>query len=141
MTVTKPQAEAIANLAAAARPTGARQWDIAGVLAALAKVKHLDLGEVTMAAMRAAADATLHTPAAIGNTTTACWRERIIEPGRARPPKREEACLTCNYWLTACICGERRTKPHEPAANQDGLIAEARAAIRRARPAKTEESK
>jgi len=107
-----------------------------GILAALAKVKHLGLAEVTMAAMRAASDEALHTPAAIGNTKTACWRERTPGPGRSRPPKREEACLTCGHWLTTCTCGERRTKPHQPAANSAEAIAQARAAIRGNRPAK-----
>ena len=72
--IDKSQAQMLATLACAARPRGARRWDPAGVVAAIAKVRHLPLDEVTAATMRAAGDASLETPGAIGNTTTSCWR-------------------------------------------------------------------
>lgn len=113
MPLTKPQAEALTMLAIAARPSGARRWDGPGVIAALAKVAHLDLANVVMATMRAAADRNIETPGVIANTSSSCWRERVGERTGAQPPKREEACLTCGRYLDACTCGERRTRPHQ----------------------------
>lgn len=92
----------LAALAVAARPHGARRWDAPGVIAAIAKVKHLDLAEVIKTVGRAAGDRDLDTPAAIGNTTAPCWIERPIE--RWTPDKVEIAdrCSTCGKSRDRC---------------------------------------
>ncbi|MGH6979152.1 MAG: hypothetical protein ACRED4_07660, partial [Brevundimonas sp.] len=61
MTVTKEQADMLAALAAAARPTGAPRWDIPGILTAIGRVKHLALPDVMRAVANAAADRNLNT--------------------------------------------------------------------------------
>lgn len=85
MPVTQAQAHDIATLAVQCRPHGARHWDIPGVVAAISKVQHLALADVTCAAMRAASDRTIETPAPIGITTSSAWRERLSEPTPTKP--------------------------------------------------------
>lgn len=72
--IEKQHAQMLASLACAARPRGAPKWDPAGVVAAIANVRHLSLAEVTHAVMNAAANKDLHTPGAIGNTASEVWR-------------------------------------------------------------------
>lgn len=74
MPVTPEQAQELARMACAARPTGAPRWDPAGVYAFIGKVRHLALTDVMRAVANAADDRTLVTPGAIGNPTTSCWR-------------------------------------------------------------------
>lgn len=99
MPVTKDQAILIAELAAAARPFGARRWDIAGIVAAIRPVAQMHLADVILAAIRAADDHTLDTPAAIGNTKSSCWRER----GTDRPTTTD-----------ARICPQHAVQFHGP---------------------------
>lgn len=72
--IEKHQAQMLASLACAARPHGAPRWDEAGVMAAIAQVRHLDLAEVNRAVMTAARNRALTTPGAIGNTSSEVWR-------------------------------------------------------------------
>lgn len=117
MPVTKDQAQMIANLAAASRPTGASRWDHAGIVAAVAKVKHLALPDVVTAVMRAAADRTIETPGAIGNMRSSAWTERVTKPTGWRPPKIDEECArhpgewpdTCRGCAADQHAGEART--------------------------------
>lgn len=107
MTVTKEQAEMLTALTVAARPHGARRWDGPGVMAALGKVRHMELAEVMMAAGRAARDRDLETPAAIGNPAAVCWVERPVE--RAVPVKTlpEDRCGICARPRQACESAPR----------------------------------
>jgi hypothetical protein len=107
MPVTKEQAAMIADLASAARPHGARRWDAPGIVAALAKVRHLELAEVLMAVGRAARDRDLETPAAIGNPSAPCWIERPIE--RATPEKTtpDTRCGICGHARERCATAPR----------------------------------
>lgn len=99
--IEKQHAQMLATLACASRPARAPRWDPAGVMAALASVRHLPLTEVAIATFRAASDASLNTPGAIGNTTTSCWRSPGIEAsGTTREPY--EPSTTCG------ICGRTR---------------------------------
>lgn len=102
MPVTKPQAEMLTALAVAARPHGARRWDPPGVMAALAKVRHLDLAEVLMAVGRAARDRTLDTPAAIGNPAAPCWVERPVERWQPEKVERSNRCGVCSQRREVC---------------------------------------
>jgi hypothetical protein len=65
VTVTKDHAQMLATLAAACRPNGARRWDTAGIMAALAKVADRALPEVALATIRAASDRECETPGVI----------------------------------------------------------------------------
>lgn len=102
MTVTKDQAEMLATLAAAARPHKASRWDAPGVMAAIAKVRHLELAEVGMAVFRAARDRTVETPAPIGILSSPCWLERPVE--RPQPPRSKPGslCQTCGHPRERC---------------------------------------
>lgn len=112
MPVTQDQAQRLAALAVDARPHGARRWDAAGVMAAIAKVRHLALADVALAVIRAADDRDLETPGAIGNTQTSCWRERATNRHVDRPH------LTPGN--TCGICGQHRTKCEQnPYAEHD----------------------
>lgn len=102
MPVTKPHAEMLTALAVAARPHGAPRWDAPGVIAAIAKVRHLDLAEVMMAVGRAARDRTLETPAAIGNPAAPCWIERPVERWQPEKILASERCRECNQRRDVC---------------------------------------
>lgn len=103
MPVTREQAQMLATLAVAARPTGAPRWDPAGVFAAIGKIKQLALADVAMAVMRAAADRTLETPGAIANLRSSAWSERVTKAEQRQPPKRDEECHHHpGEWPDAC---------------------------------------
>lgn len=63
--VTKDQALMLADLACAVRPHGARQWDAPSVVSVLASVRHLDLADLIVLTVRAAADRENEVPATI----------------------------------------------------------------------------
>lgn len=107
MPVTQEQAQMITSLVIAARPTGARHWDAAGVMAQLAKVKHLDLAEVMIAAGRAARDRELETPGALGNPSAPSWIERPIERPMPEVTTPEERCGICGKSRVHCESAPR----------------------------------
>jgi hypothetical protein len=75
----------LAMLAIDCRPHGAPQWDMPGTRAAIKRVQHLALADVAAACARGGADRTLRTPAALGDTTSSAWRERLTEPVPTKP--------------------------------------------------------
>lgn len=97
MPVTKDQAHMLAALAVACRPYGAPTWDAPGVVAAIGKVAHLSLADVTLAVTRAAADATAKTPAVISATSSQHWAEKVTPPSAPSNPRPGEACGTCGH--------------------------------------------
>ena len=103
MTVTKDQAQMLATLAAACRPNGARRWDSAGTLAAIAKVKDRSLAEVVMAVIRAAADRDVDSPGVIP-TPGSHWQETAaVAP--TPPPERVdpgERCTVHSMHIDEC---------------------------------------
>lgn len=106
MPVTDQQARAIVYLTKQARDQlhGARNWDEPGIAAAIAKVTHLHLVDVTNAAMRAADDRDLATPGAIGNPAAPCWRERNVDRVvHAAPIPPAELCDVCGKPLHPTI--------------------------------------
>lgn len=112
MTVPEHYLERLAALAQDCRPHGARRWDGPGIVAALRKVQHMPLADVTLAVVRAADDAKLHTPAAIGVLTSPCWRERNPDrPQPRRPYDRTAACSVCS--LPEADCRARWSGDHE----------------------------
>lgn len=102
MPLTDDDIRLLAWQARRARPHGARRWDEAGITAALAKVRHLDLAEVMMAVGRAARDRDLETPAAIGNTAAPCWVERPIERWAPAKVTRSDRCGECSQPRDVC---------------------------------------
>lgn len=107
----------LATLAASCRPHGATRWDEAGIVAALAKVRHLSLTDVILATIRAADDRELKTPGAIANPASSCWKER----GTDRPASRREwpddahRCRTCSMPPVDCRRIWADDHPFEPA--------------------------
>ena len=108
MPVTKDQAQQIAALAAAIRPHGARRWDQAGIVHAIGRVQHMDLGEVAMVVICAAADRKLDTPAAIGNVTTPIWQQRWRNPEPVTAPISNGPANRCGI----CSQPEHRCRAH-----------------------------
>lgn len=111
MAVSKEQAQMIANLAIAARPTGAPRWDAPGVVAVLAKVSQLPLADVVCAVMRAASDRTAETPGVIAATTSLHWREKVAERATLTPPKFDAICHECQRETCVCPSGPVRRPP------------------------------
>lgn len=111
MTVTREQAEHLAVLTAAARPHGAAQWDPPGIVAAIAKVAHVDLAEVMKACARAAQDRTVRTPAVIGDMRSSAWRERLAE---LASPMKPRICAVHEVQYAGGVCPSCRS--HELAA-------------------------
>ena len=95
--ITDQQIRAIAFLAAAARPNGARRWNEAGIVAALAKIRTRSLHEVTIATMRAANDRNAETPGVIP-TPGPHWQSGGGD--EAPPIERFDPASTCG------ICGK-----------------------------------
>lgn len=81
--LTQPQADAIAILVSRLRP----DWDVRGVMAALAKVRDRDPFLAAVAAVRAAANPTNRTPAVIA-MDGAHWLSPAptAKPGVWQPP-------------------------------------------------------
>jgi hypothetical protein len=99
MTITDQQIRAITFLAAAARPSGARRWNEAGIFAAIEKVRARSLYEVTVAVMRAANDRNAETPGVIP-TAGPHWRAETDDV--APIIERFDPATTCG------ICGKPR---------------------------------
>lgn len=102
--LTQSDAHAIAHLVRSIRTQtpGAGSWDEAGIIAALKKVKALHLAEVVGAAVRAAENPDLRTPAAIGNPGTEVWRLAPPKPVAYVPTPREEFCELCGKRRAMC---------------------------------------
>lgn len=98
MTVTDQQIRAIAFLAAASRPSGARRWNEAGIIAAVDKVRSRSLAEVVMAVIRAAADRNAETPGVIPSAGPH-WRN-WDDDGEQQVIERYDPATTCG------ICGK-----------------------------------
>jgi hypothetical protein len=102
MTVTKPQAQMLATLAAACRPIGARRWDTAGIMAALERLHDRDLGEVIMATIRAARDRDVDTPGILP-TAGPHWREQLKPlPFTPQVLDSSQRCSICSMTEAAC---------------------------------------
>ena len=130
MPTTDQQRRAIAYLTRAERDAtyGAGAWDEPGVMAALNKVRHLNVGIVTMAAIRCAADPTIKTPAMIGDPSSSVYDERVGPERARRNPKREDSCRTCGRELTDSCCDRPSGRP-DPSADLAARAAEARALL------------
>lgn len=139
MTVTEKQLKHIAWLAKERRYSllGAKKWDMPGIEAALHRVAHLELADVTCAAMRAAVDRSIDTPAPIGDPRSSCWRERLLDRGRQfEVVTREDRCKTCSRSRSACAAdphGEHAFEPDfevDPNPNLTGHAETARRSLR-----------
>jgi hypothetical protein len=139
MTINEQELRAIAFVAARCRPHGAHPWDEPGIVANLRKVAHLNLAEVAIATIRAAANRQAENPGVIAVTTGEHWREKVTESQRPVAPRREDQCADCGRPLEQCSaalgCGNQ-TRRHIRGDAQAGATA-ARAALRANR---TEES-
>lgn len=102
MPATDQQLRAIAFLAIASRPHGARVWDEAGTFANLAKVRDRSLGSITIAAIQAAEDRNADTPGVIP-APGPHWRTPAAAPTTASDKTDPSAhCATCGHTETAC---------------------------------------
>lgn len=103
MSTTDQQRRALAYLTKSYRATihGANQWDEPGIIAALTRVAHINLGMQTMAAMRAAADPTIRTPAMIGDPSSSVYVEKIGPERAPRHPAPATACHICGRSMHA----------------------------------------
>ena len=107
MSLSKPQAQALAHLIHQLRP----EWDEPGIMAQLAKVVSVNPFDTAMACIRAAANEAAKSPGVISVTTGEHWREKVSKSDAPYPPRREEACLDCGAHLDQCRCGNHRVQP------------------------------
>lgn len=111
--MTREEAEALTNLIHELRP----EWDRGGIFKALGLVKDRNPFDVSMAALRAAADPETRTPGRIP-TAGDHWHERISPTVAPRPPKPSEACRTCGRHMHAadaiCDTPTARLTPKSP---------------------------
>lgn len=137
MPVTKDQAQMLAVLTAACRPHGATRWDEAGIVAALAKVRHLSLADVALAAIRAADDRELQTPGVIGNLASSCWKERDTDRPTTRVEWPDDAhrCRTCSLPKADCdrLWDDHPFEPITDQKRDPDTIAKITAALRQAK--------
>jgi len=92
MSIDEQQIRALAFLAARVRPRGAKPWDEAGIAANVRKVAHVQLAEVVMATIRAAANDKADSPGVIPNLGGEHWREKVAPTTAKRPPRISEEC-------------------------------------------------
>lgn len=110
MPLTKPQAEALATLAALLRDdlanrTGCPTWNQAGILAQLREVARFPAEDVALAVIRAAVDQGAHTPGVIPSLDGPHWREKLSTAHAPRNPLPHETCpehegqyrLSCSF--------------------------------------------
>jgi hypothetical protein len=93
---------------------GAGEWDEPGIMAALTRVQHVDLGMVVMAAMRCAGDPSIRTPAMIGDPSSSVYVEKVGPERARRHPTPEVACKTCGNDVAGCAsrgCDNPTTRP------------------------------
>lgn len=132
MSINDQQRRALAFLTRTYRATihNATTWDEPGIMAALARVRGLDVGTVVMAAMRCAADASIKTPAMIGDPASSVYRERLGPAQARRHASPATACRTCGRDYGPDCCDRPSDRP-EPAADPTAQAATARAALKR----------
>lgn len=114
MAIDEQQMRAIAFLTARCRPTGAKAWDEPGIVANLRKVAHLNVAEVIIASVRAAANRQADSPGVIPNLTGEHWREKVAERTTPTPPRREDQCHDCGRHLP-CGCEHNSAQRPRPA--------------------------
>jgi hypothetical protein len=102
MSVTQQQAQMLTALAVACRPTGAPQWDAAGVMAEIGKVRERSLADVILAVTRAADDRSAKTPGVISAKGSTHWQERGTRTPQREPYDRGGTCSTCSLPHAKC---------------------------------------
>lgn len=119
MTVTADQAKMLTGLALAIRPYGAPRWDGPGITAAIKRVAHMRLADVTHAVARAAEDEKLETPAPIGITTSPCWADKTLDDRPVREPYDGTFCHVTGQPKDRCrrLWGDEHV--HESAAEAE----------------------
>lgn len=95
MPLTDQDIRAITYLAARCRAADAPRWDEAGIFAAIAKVRHLNITDVVMAAIQGADDEKAITPGVISNTSSPNWQVRPVRPQPIAPYDPATACDVC----------------------------------------------
>lgn len=96
MPLTDQDIRALVHLAIRCRPSGSPRWDDAGTFAAIAKVRHLALADVSLSVIRAADDAKAQTPGVIANLGAPNWQERGTRPQPLEPYDPTTACDICS---------------------------------------------
>jgi hypothetical protein len=102
MTVTKDQAQMIATLACASRPTGARQWKHDEVMAEIAKISGRSLPAVICAVTRAAMDRGAQRPAVISSAGSHWGDTMLATDWVPNAVPRESRCSICSLSEPAC---------------------------------------
>lgn len=101
MTVTKDQAQMLATLACATRPTGSRQWKPDAVMAEIEKIRDRSLGGVICAVIRAAMDRNAQRPEVISSAGSH-WSDTQVVAPVAEPVAPENCCSICYLPYNAC---------------------------------------
>ena len=95
MNLDEHEIRALAFLAARRRPKGSSRWDEPGIVAAVSQVAHLDAGEVILATIRAAMNASAKTPGVIPVLSGEHWRDRKPTSEAPRNVLAPHRCGVC----------------------------------------------
>lgn len=104
--MTREQAETLAAHVHGLRP----DWDPQGIMAQLAKVRHMPLDQIEAACQRATENHMRRTPVEIGDPSSLAWLTPVKVQSK-RNPHRDEACETCGKTRVDC----ERTEARMPA--------------------------
>ena len=143
MPLSQQQARYLAELVATIRP----EWQVAGLMASLAKCRNERPVNVALALLRMADDAGVRNPGALPNPDGPHWSERKGDPMPHQPARKEHECRAhpgehadrCRACASDRLAGTT-TKPRRDTAGVDVSkhVATLRAQVR---GAESEESK
>jgi hypothetical protein len=104
MTVTKDQAQMLATLACASRPTGARQWNPAKVMVEIGtlRARGLSLGAIACAVFRCAMDRNVEREGCISSPGSHWSDTRIAEVFVPQVMDSRERCSICSMAEPSC---------------------------------------
>lgn len=118
---TRERAQALADFSCAVRPTGARRWSPADVMAQLEKLRTRDLGAVILATIRCAMDRHAERPECIASAGSHWSDTRLVSEFVPATAPVGTRCTVCGQPREAAHDHDRGYTPPRPPLEPDAL--------------------